>query len=178
MILIALTALTLSDQPIATAGRDQGHVAAPAAAGEPVAPSITPRAMTTDEQIAAWIGAAPAAQVDMGEGPLDYDAPFEPERRIRGQVSAAIGSHGHQAFGVDVSIPLGESGTVNLHYSQSKGGPGAYYPYGGYFHDGYALRRRPAFTAMETWEGDGYDIPAGRGLDMRRITAVPQAADW
>lgn len=179
MILTALAALTLSDQLIATAGRDQGHVPAPAAAEEPVAPSITgARAMSTDEQIAAWIGASPTTPMDMGEGPLDYDAPFEPERRIRGQVSAAIGSHGYQAFGVGVSIPVGESGTVDLHYSQSKGGPGAYYPYGGYFHDGYALRRRPSFSAMETWDGYGHDVPAGRGLDTRRITAVPQAPDW
>ncbi|MFN3538309.1 MAG: hypothetical protein ACK4Y4_12760, partial [Brevundimonas sp.] len=141
MILTALAVLVLSDQPIATAGRSQGHVPAPTAAEEPVAPSITgARARSTDEQIAAWIGASPGAQMDRGEGPLDYDAPFEPERRIRGEVSAAIGSHGYQAFGFGVSIPVGENGFVDLHYSQSEGRFGGYSPYGYGYSPYYAQR--------------------------------------
>ena len=85
MILTALAVLALSDQPVATARPDTGHVLSTPAAEETVAPSITaPRNMTTDEQIAAWIGASPsAAPVDTGDGPFDYDAPFD-ESHVKG----------------------------------------------------------------------------------------------
>lgn len=179
MILTALAVLVLSDQPIATAGRDQGHVSAPAAAEETAAPSITaPRAMTTDQQIAAWIGASPAAPMETGHGPLDYDAPFEPERRIRGQVSAAIGSHGYQAFGVDVSVPLGENGFARLHYSESKGGLPAYNPYYDPRYDGYGLRPGSSIGALDPWDAYGHGVPAGRSLRTRGITALPDDQGW
>ncbi|MFN3816512.1 hypothetical protein [Brevundimonas sp.] len=180
MILTALAVLVLSDQPIATAGRSQGHVPAPTAAEEPVAPSITgARAMSTDEQIAAWIGASPAAQLDMGEGPLNYDAPFEPEeRRIRGEVSAAIGSHGYQAFGVGVSIPLGESGQLNLHYSESEGRFGGYSPYYHPGYGGYGLRSGSYFGAPDPWRVYGADGLTPRSLRTRGITAIPDDEDW
>lgn len=185
MILTALAVLALSDQPIATARGDQGHVSAATAAEEPVAPSITgARAMSTDEQIAAWIGASPAAPMDMGDAPLDYDAPFEPERRIRGEVSAAIGTHGYQAFGVGVSIPVGENGMVSLHYSESEGGYG-YGPYGyGYSpyyasrHDSYGLRSGSYMGAPEPRDAYGADVRTSRALRTRGVTAVPDDQNW
>ena len=186
MILTALAVLALSDQPVATARPDTGHVLSTPAAGETVAPSITaPRNMTTDEQIAAWIGAAPAAApMDMGDGPFDYDAPFEPERRMRGEVSAAIGSHGYQAFGASVSIPVGDSGMVSLHYSESEGGYG-YGPYGyGYSpyyaprYDGYGLRSGSHIGAPDPWDAYGVDEATSRALRTRGITAAPRDRDW
>ena len=178
MILTALVVLVLSDQPIATAGRDQGHVSTPAA-GETAAPSITaPRAMTTDQQIAAWIGASPAAPMETGDGPLDYDAPFETERRIRGQVSAAIGTHGYQAFGVDVSMPLGENGFARLHYSESKGGIPTYNPYYDPRYGGYGLRSELPFGALDGWQAYGREVPTGRALRTRGVTALPDDQDW
>jgi hypothetical protein len=179
MILAALAALALSDQPIATAGRDQGHVSAPAVAEETTAPSITaPRAMTTDQQIAAWIGASPAAPMQAGDGPLDYDAPFETERRIRGQVSAAIGSHGYQAFGVDVSVPLGENGFASLHYSESRGGIPTYSPYYDPRQGGYGLRSGSYFGTPEPWGAYGVDARPGRAMRTRGVTALPGDQDW
>ena len=187
MILTALAVLALSDQPVATARPDTGHVLSTPAAEETVAPSITaPRNMTTDEQIAAWIGAAPAAApMDMGDGPFDYDAPFEPERRMRGEVSAAIGSHGYQAFGVGLSIPVGESGFVSLHYSESKGGLGGYGPYGyGYSpyytprHDGYGLRSDSSIGAADPWDAYGVDEATSRALRTRGVTAAPGDRGW
>ena len=186
MILTALAVLALSDQPVATARPDTGHVLSTPAAEETVAPSITaPRNMTTDEQIAAWIGAAPAAApMDMGDGPFDYDAPFEPERRMRGEVSAAIGSHGYQAFGASVSIPVGDSGMVSLHYSESEGGYG-YGPYGyGYSpyyaprYDGYGLRSGSYISARDPWDAYGVDEATSRALRTRGITAAPRDRDW
>ena len=186
MILTALAVLALSDQPVATARPDTGHVLSTPAAEETVAPSITaPRNMTTDEQIAAWIGAAPAAApMDMGDGPFDYDAPFEPERRMRGEVSAAIGSHGYQAFGVGLSIPVGDSGFVSLHYSESEGGYG-YGPYGyGYSpyyaprYDGYGLRSGSYLSARDPWDAYGVDEATSRALRTRGVTAIPDDQDW
>ena len=187
MILTALAVLMLSDQPVATARPDTGHVLSTPAAGETVAPSITaPRDMTTDEQIAAWIGASPAAApVDTGDGPFDYDAPFEPERRMRGEVSAAIGSHGYQAFGVGLSIPVGDSGFVSLHYSESEGRFGGYGPYGyGYSpysdprYDGYGLRSGSHIGAPDPWDAYGVDEATSRALRTRGITAAPRDRDW
>ena len=187
MILTALAVLMLSDQPVATARPDTGHVVSTPAAGETVAPSITaPRDMTTDEQIAAWIGASPAAApVDTGDGPFDYDAPFEPERRMRGEVSAAIGSHGYQAFGATVSIPVGETGMVSLHYSESEGRFGGYGPYGyGYSpysdprYDGYGLRSGSHIGAPDPWDAYGVDEATSRALRTRGITAAPRDRDW
>ena len=179
MILTALAFLILSDQPIVTAGGDQGHVSTQTAAEDAAEPSITaPRAMTTDQQIAAWIGASPAAPMDTGDGPLDYDAPFEPERRIRGQVSAAIGSHGYQAFGVDVSVPLGENGFARLHYSESKGGLPAYSPYYDPRYGGYGLRPGSSIGVLDAWDAYGQDRPAGRSLRTRGVTAIPDDQDW
>lgn len=186
MILTALAVLMLSDQPVATARADTGHVLSTPAA-ETVAPSITaPRDMTTDQQIAAWIGASPAAApMDMGDGPFAYDAPFEPERRMRGEVSAAIGSHGYQAFGASVSIPVGENGMVSLHYSESEGRFGAYSPYGyGYSpwyaprYDGYGLRSDSYFAAPDPWDVYDADVGAGRALRTRGVIAIPDDHDW
>ncbi|MEH6664003.1 MAG: hypothetical protein V7678_04065 [Brevundimonas sp.] len=185
MILTALAVLALSDQPIATARAGDGHVAAPVAADAPVAPSITaPRALTTDEQIAAWIGASPATPMDTGDGPLDYDAPFEPERRIRGEISAGIGSHGYQAFGAGVSIPIGESGEISLHYSQSEGGYGygpygyGYSPYSASRHDSYGLRSPSDLGAPDPWDAYGADARTSRALRTRGVTAVPDDQNW
>ena len=169
MILTALAVLALSDQPVATARPDTGHVLSTPPAEETVAPSITaPRDMTTDEQIAAWIGASPtAAPTDMGDGPFDYDAPFEPERRMRGEVSAAIGSHGYQAFGASVSIPVGENGMVSLHYSESEGRFG-----------GYGLRSGSYISARDPWDAYGVDEATSRALRTRGVTAIPDDQDW
>ena len=187
MILTALAVLALSDQPVATARPDTGHVLSTPPAEETVAPSITaPRDMTTDEQIAAWIGASPtAAPTDMGDGPFDYDAPFEPERRMRGEVSAAIGSHGYQAFGASVSIPVGDSGMVSLHYSESEGRFGGYSPYGYGFspyyaprYDGYGLRSGSYIGAPDPWDVYDADVRTSRALRTRGITAIPDDQGW
>ena len=141
--------------------------------------------MTTDEQIAAWIGASPATAppLDMGDGPFDYDAPFEPERRMRGEVSAAIGSHGYQAFGASVSIPVGENGMVSLHYSESEGRFGGYSPYGYGYSPWYApryegLRSGAYIGAPDPWEVYDADVRTSRALRTRGATAIPDDQAW
>lgn len=126
MILAVLTVLTLSDPPIITARADTGHVAAPAAAGEaetqPAPSADAGRAMTTEEQIAAWISRGAAADAGDGSGAMLHDTPMPPERRIRGEVAAAVGSHGYRAFDLRMDAPLGETGFLSLHYGRSEGG--------------------------------------------------------
>lgn len=136
MILAVLTVLVLSDPPIMTARADAGHVASPAAAEEmAAAPPITAgRSMTTEEQIAAWIGRGAATDAEDGSGPIFHDSPMPPERRIRGEVAAAVGSHGYRAFDLRMDAPIGETGFLSLHYGQSEGGRfhryDPYAPYG------------------------------------------------
>lgn len=164
MILAAFAVLALTDQPVITADRGQGHVPAPTAAEETVAPSLTtpsitaPRATTTDEQIAAWIGASPAAPMQAGDEPIPYDAPFQPDRRITGEVGVAVGSHGYRAFDIQMGAPLGETGFIALHYGQSEGGraylsPYPYRPYrfGVASEPGYAPHRSPWDPAYPGW---------------------------
>lgn len=165
MILAAFAVLALTDQPVVTADRGQGHVPALTAAEETVAPSVitpsvtAPRAMTTDEQIAAWIGASTAAApLQAGGDAIPYDAPFQPERRITGEVGVAAGSHGYRAFDVQIGAPLGETGFIDLRYGQSEGGrvylsPYPYRPYrfGVASEPGYAPHRSPWDPAYPGW---------------------------
>lgn len=88
---------------------------------------LTAHGLTTDEQIDAWI-----ASRDPGERPFaDAVEPWlEDDREVHGEVSAAIGTGDFSAYSAAVSLPIGETGRVNLSYSQSRNGYG--YPYGGY----------------------------------------------
>lgn len=181
MILTVLAVLTLSDQPTVTARRDAGHVAAAAPAEETAVRSITaPRAMTTDEQIAAWIGASPATPMEIGDGPIPYDAPFEPERRVRGQVSAAIGSHGYRGFGVDVGMNFGESGFASLHYSETKGRLGAYRACCALAQDLYGVRYRSRFASplsLDFWDVSRRGLVPGFAWGPE-VPIAPDASGW
>lgn len=99
--------------------------------------SAAPHGLTTEEQIARWIGERKAE----APGAEPWADPWgEPEpRRMHGQVSAGIGTGGYRDFAADVSLPLGESGTLNLSVSQTKNAPWAY-PYG-YGHGAYGAGR-------------------------------------
>ena len=109
--------------------------------------SAAPHGLTTDQQIARWIGErtanAPEAPVDpwaeAGAGP----------RKMHGQVSVGIGTGGYRDYAAAVSMPLGENATLNLSISQTKNSPWGYgygspWGYGGPY-GGYA----PPFGVME-----------------------------
>ncbi len=103
---------------------------------------------------------------------------------MRGDVSAAIGSHGYQAFGASVSIPVGENGMVSLHYSESEGGFDGYpygYSYSPYYsprHDGYGLRSGSYLGAPDPWDAYDADVRTRRALRTRGVTAIPDDEDW
>ncbi|AYG95421.1 hypothetical protein D8I30_09710 [Brevundimonas naejangsanensis] len=98
--------------------------------------SAAPHGLTTEEQITRWIGER-KAETSPAQPWTDPWEEAEP-RRMRGQVSAGIGTGGYRDFAAEVSMPFGESGTLNLSVSQTRNAPWAY-PYG-YGHGLYGAR--------------------------------------
>jgi hypothetical protein len=104
-----------------------------AAAPEPASPEAAahaqardPSAMTTDQQIADWIAARDpdrSTWADEDMGPLD-------DRKVHGQVSAGVGTGGYRQYGATVSVPVGDTGRLDLSYSQTENAP--WRPYDGY----------------------------------------------
>jgi hypothetical protein len=147
----AVSDLNDPDVVVTTARADQFvplNAVAPAAVDAPSVSSqeITPHGLTTAEQIDMWIG-----QRDADAKPFDDDrsadlwAPVD-DRKMHGEVSASIGTGDYTAWSGRVSIPVGETGRVDLSYSQSKNSP---YGYGyGYGYPGFgpdALHYGPGY---------------------------------
>jgi hypothetical protein len=99
---------------------------------QPVAPSVTgavqdavPHGLTTDQQIDRWIESRAAGETaPWPEGELET----LDDRKMHGEVSVGVGTGGYRDYGAAVSIPLGESGRIDLRYRQTENGFG----YGGY----------------------------------------------
>jgi len=148
--LLALTAVMASDDPegvVTTA--PAGHqsvvtdaeapvaVEVPAASGQ----TITPHGLTTADQIDQWISKRAEAPKPFS----DAADPWRPvdDRKMHSQFSAAIGTGDFSSYSAAVSIPVGETGRVDLEYRQTKNGyglygyPGFYPGYGRYGAYGY-----------------------------------------
>ena len=131
-----VTTAPRGDQSVLTAS-----AAALAASTTDASPSTTvqsaaPHGLSTDEQIARWIGERTAETAS--KAPADPWAESEP-RKMHGEFSVGMGTGGYQDYSAAVSLPLGETGTLNLLVSQTKNSPWGYgygsswdYPYGGY----------------------------------------------
>jgi hypothetical protein len=142
--LLALTAVMASDDPdgvVTTAPAGHQSVVtdafAPVAAEVPAASTqtITPHGLSTAEQIDRWIGQRAEAAKPFSDT-TDPWAPVD-DRKMHGQVSAAIGTGDYSEYSAAVSIPFGETGRVDLEYRQTKNGYGMYgYGYPG-FYPGY-----------------------------------------
>ena len=101
--------------------------------------SAAPHGLTTDEQIARWIGERTAST---SQTPVDPWAEADGgPRKMHGEVSVGMGTGGYRDYAASVSMPLGENGTLSLSVSQTKNSPWGYgygygsyrdYPYGGY----------------------------------------------
>lgn len=150
MIELAAAAMLLANMDpegvVATAPRGQQAIplvtaAALAEATTDASPSTTvqsaaPHGLSTDEQISRWIGERTASAAP---APIDPWAEADAgPRRMHGQVSVGMGTGGYQDYSAAVSLPLGETGTLNLMVSQTKNSPWGYgygspwgYPYGG-----------------------------------------------
>ncbi|MND67496.1 hypothetical protein D3C80_589130 [compost metagenome] len=96
--------------------------------------SAAPHGLSTDEQIARWIGERTAET--SSRAPADPWAESEP-RKMHGEFSVGMGTGGYQDYSAAVSLPVGETGTLNLMVSQTKNNPWGYgygspWGYGGY----------------------------------------------
>lgn len=148
--LLAMTALMASDDPdgvVSTAPKGHQSVAtdaaAPVATEVPAASAqtITPHGLSTDEQIDRWIGQRADAAKPFSNAP----DPWRPvdDRKMHSEFSASIGTGDFSSYSAAVSIPVGETGRVDLEYRQTKNGYGLYgYPgfqpgYGRYGAYGY-----------------------------------------
>ncbi|MBJ7485455.1 hypothetical protein [Brevundimonas sp.] len=139
--ILAAAALSGANDPeavVATAPRGRQSVAtdavAPVAGEIPPASSqtITPHGLTTAQQIDGWIGQGRANTKPFADDALGRDPWDQPnDRKMHGEVFAAVGSGDYTSFGGRVSIPIGETGRVDLSYSESKNSPWGYgYGYG------------------------------------------------
>ncbi len=137
LMMAAALAASPQDGVVATAPATTVDLSANA---RPVAPSTAgaaqaavPHGLSTDEQIDRWLAARSTADKPWGE------AASEPadDREMHGAVSFGIGTGGYRDYGVAVSLPLGESGRLDISYRRVENGYGGYgygYGYGGYGH--------------------------------------------
>ncbi|MDZ4112820.1 MAG: hypothetical protein U1E18_24915 [Brevundimonas sp.] len=148
----------------------EGEAAAGAEADAPtliVEQDPEPHGLTTDQQISRWMAAAPAVSpgADVAyDGPVD-GVGWDNERRVRGEISAGVGTGGYRQYGASVSVPLGESGQLDLQYNEVKNG---YPAYGGY---GYGYDPAWMDPEIAPWRSEigAASMDAGdRSMDRRR----------
>lgn len=132
-LIVALSFLGgLEPQVVATAPRgDAAQAALAAPASDAVEPpqAQPPHGLSTDEQISRWLSARAPERRDV-QAPL-WDEPEE--RRLRGEVSAGVGTGGYRDMSAWASMPLGERGELSIGISQTRNAPwgwSAYGPYG------------------------------------------------
>ena len=193
MIELAAAAMLLANMDpegvVATAPRgDQTVLAASAdalaASTTDVSPSTTvqsasPHGLSTDEQIARWIGERTAETAS--STPADPWAETEP-RKMHGEFSVGMGTGGYQDYSAAVSMPLGENGTLNLSVRQSKNSPWGYgygsyrdYPYGGYGRP-FGLIEAPGFEGTY-FRGRPYAPLRGRSGAVKE-TSTSVGVSW
>jgi len=177
LILIALASLSIASDPdgvVSTAPRGADSVVvgavAPTAEARPDASLIAPtsQSLTTAQQIDRWVAARSGSDAPFAQdrGPID-------DRKMHGFVTGAIGTGDYNSVVVGVSVPVGESGRLDLTYSRSENGYAAYgygypgygYGYGSYEFDplyGAGDRLYPAHGSRRWWaptaRGDGQTL--------------------
>lgn len=165
--LIAALVLMGAEEPqvVSTAPRGdavQTALAAPSAdaVAPPVIEDIAPHGLTTDQQIARWLSARAPDRRDV-EAPL-WDEPLE--RRMRGEVSASIGTGGYRDVSAWTSMPLGDSAELTIGFSQTRNAPWRYYGWDRPFGHGWVLPGRNG-------PGHGFDAYGAyedRAAEVRR----------
>lgn len=127
---LALMSAPLADNPdgvVTTAREGVGTLPVAEQPIQTASPSSTvssaAHGLTTEQQIDRWLG----------DRPVVDDAPVWREasqpRRMTGEVNLGIGSHDYSHASAQVTLPLGETGSLSLAYSQTKNGY-MYRPYG------------------------------------------------
>jgi len=150
MMAVALVGASEPDGVVATAPATAVDLNVTA---QPVAPSVegatqdaVPHGLSTDQQIDRWIAARSTAEAPWGEAPRE--APED--RKMHGEVSVGIGTGGYRDYGMAVSLPLGETGRLDIRYRQVENGFG----FGGY---GSGRGYDPLY-----FDDSGYAFPGAR----------------
>lgn len=130
---------------------DMPEAASPAAAAQ----ASAPHGLTTDQQIARWVDDRSPETLPFANGitsgPVD-------DRQMHSQVSVGIGTGGYRDYGVAVSLPLGETGRLNLSYRQVENGYPVY-GYGNGYAPAYGYGMGYGYAAPYAGEM-GYALPA------------------
>lgn len=178
LIPLLLTTLAAASPP-SPDGPDQDSVVATApattvvldATDAPVAPpvgagsqSTTPHGLSTDQQIAQWLAARSSNPAALADSPVWRD-----DRQPHGEVSVGVGTGGYRDYAAAVSLPIGESGRLDISVRQSKNDPYAY-PYG------YGAGYDPYFA------DSGYAFPGrtepGAAIGYERHLSRPEGPPW
>lgn len=132
--------------------------------------------LTTDEQIARWLAARAVEPA-----PFDGAPAWRDDRKPHGEVSVGVGTGGYRDYGVAMSLPVGESGRLDLSYRQVENGYPYGYGYDGYGYDGYGYGGYggPSYGRSRTSVIHGYGEWAGAGEETprRRPDAGSQQPD-
>ena len=178
LIPVLLTALAAASAPSAE-GPDQDSVvttapatpAVLAGAEAPVAPTVgaaaqstTPHGLSTDQQIAQWLAARAPDPAPEADSPLWRD-----DRKPHGEISVGIGTGGYRDYAAAVSLPIGESGRLDISVRQSENDP--------YRHRyGYGAGYDPYFA------DSGYAFPGeaapGAAIGYERHLSRPDGPPW
>ena len=164
------------DSVVATAPATR--VALDATAG-PVAPPVgaaaqssEPHGLSTDAQIAQWLGARAPADTRSGERDVWRD-----DRQPHGEVSVGFGSGGYRDYGAAVSLPVGANGRLDISVRQIENGYPYGYGYDPYFSDsGYVFPGAGAAGAAAEYE-TRLSRPEGPPWARPTPAPQPQAAD-
>lgn len=104
------------------------------ATARPVAPSVegaaqaeVPHGLSTDAQIQRWIATRSPADTPYATGAVGP----QDDRRMHGAFSVSVGTGDYRDYGAAVSMPLGETGRLDISYRQVRNGNGYGYGYGG-----------------------------------------------
>ena len=128
-----------------------------AAQAEAAAKAPPPKPLTTDEQIAAFLATSPAVGLEDGaRGITRVDDGEREPRKIHGSAGVTVGTGGYRSAYVSTLIPIGETSTLGVAYSQTDHGNNVVYrPYDGFGYGG-------GYAGYDGF-GGGYD-----GLNLSR----------
>src|SRR5690606_30006232 len=105
-----------------------------------------PHGLTTDEQIARWLAARSADSAPADESPAWRD-----DRKMHGEFNVGFGTGGYRDYGAAVSLPIGDSGRLDVSVRQVENG----YPYG----YGYGYGRGHGYGYEPGFDDTGYAFP-------------------
>ncbi|WP_240903632.1 hypothetical protein [Caulobacter sp. 602-2] len=118
------------DEVVATAKATSSPAQAEAAPA-PAAPAAT-RPLTTQEQIDAWLKAAPV-RTTSEDGPLNLSRDDDAgpiKRKVHGSVEVGVGTGGYRHVAATALFPVGETGTLGVAVAQTDYGKNGRWAYG------------------------------------------------